>query len=186
VNYVRDWYTKASTRLRLRAIHGSLHCRIGGLWTDATAHRYQAFWGPFIHGSREQDNLYDDKCPSRRAPPRTCPKASPSVARPCAGGAFDSVGRGREGPLPIELYLLHPAFCLCYQKPPPPALSCPSRTRSKASARACSHAPGFRCGRLLRRAPEAGRLCHDRISRRGRKRRMPRAASRKQTWHASP
>jgi hypothetical protein len=33
-------------------------------------------------------------------------------------GAFDSVGRGREGPLPIELYLLHPAFCLCYQKPP--------------------------------------------------------------------
>ena len=34
------------------------------------------------------------------------------------GGAFDSVVGGREGALPIELYLLHPAFCLCYQKPP--------------------------------------------------------------------
>jgi hypothetical protein len=34
------------------------------------------------------------------------------------GGAFDSVVGGREGGLPIELHLLHPAFCLCYQKPP--------------------------------------------------------------------
>ena len=52
-----------------------------------------------------------------------------------AGLSIASWG-GREGPLPIELHLLHPAFCSCYQKPPPPALSCPSRTRSKASTRA--------------------------------------------------
>jgi hypothetical protein len=70
-------------------------------------------------------------------PPRTCPKASPSAARPCAGGgAFDSVGWGYRGTLLMELYLLHPAFCLCYQKPPPPVLLRPSRTLSKASARA--------------------------------------------------
>jgi hypothetical protein len=144
-------------------------------------------WGPFIYGGREEDNFYDNKGPSRRDPLRPYPR----VQKPhrwlrghAQGGAFDSVVGGREGPLPIELYLLHPAFCLCYQKPSPPALSCPSRTRSKASAPACSHAPGFRCQKPLRRAPEAGRLCHDIISRRGRKRRMPKAASRKQTWDA--
>jgi hypothetical protein len=107
-------------------------------------------WGPrFIYGNRE-DNLYDSRCPSRRAPVRPYARVRKPHRRP-PGRAFDSVGRGREGGLPMELYLLHPAFCLCYQKPPPPVLSCPSRTRSKASAPACSHAPGLRCRKLLRR-----------------------------------
>lgn len=54
---------------------------------------------------------------------------------PC--GAFDSVVGGREGGgLPMELYLLQPVNCLCYQKLPPPAFLCPSSTLSKASARA--------------------------------------------------
>jgi hypothetical protein len=60
------------------------------------------------------------------------PVQKPHRWLPC--GAFDSVVGGREGPLPMELYLLHPAFCLYYQKPSPPVLSCPSRTPSKASA----------------------------------------------------
>jgi hypothetical protein len=51
-------------------------------------------------------------------PPYICPKARMYSLQARRGGAFDSVGRGREGGLPIELYLLHPAFCLCYQKPP--------------------------------------------------------------------
>jgi len=120
--------------------------------------------GPFIYGDKE-DNFYDNRRSSKRTgahtPPRTCPKAPSLAARPCAGGAFDSVVGGRKGGLPIELYLLHPAFCLCYQKPPActlmplphaieslsaRALSCPRVSLPEASSPADSAMISFLAG----------------------------------------
>jgi hypothetical protein len=122
--------------LRARARNEARQAKRGAFGQMCAPLDIRPFWGPFIYGGRE-DNLYDSRCPSRRAPPRPhAPAQKPHRWPP--GGAFDSVVGGREGPLPMELYLLHPAFCLRYQKPPPPVLLCPSCTRSKASAPAPS------------------------------------------------
>ncbi|MCJ7632652.1 hypothetical protein MUP77_09710, partial [Candidatus Bathyarchaeota archaeon] len=69
---------------------------------------------------------------------------------------------------------------LCYQKPPACTLVPLPHAIKSLNARV-PMPPGFAAGSFF-----AGRLCHDMISRQGRKRRMPKAASRKQTWDASP
>jgi len=57
-------------------------------------------WGPFIYGD-EEDNLYDNRCPSRRAPIRAPTHLSKSLIAGRSAmrrGVFDSVVGGRGGP----------------------------------------------------------------------------------------
>jgi hypothetical protein len=103
-------------------------------------------------------------------PPRTCPEASSSAARPCAGGLSIASWGGVRGPFRWN-FTFYIRLIVYVIKSPPRLHSHAPPARHRKPQRARSYAPGLRCRELLRRC---------------RKRRMPKAASRKQTWDASP